>query len=450
MNDALSSLRERWRTIAGAAQGVLLRVPATELGPRDIAHVRSEIAACIDGRGGDVASRARAAALGRTYLGLSALGRAQFLGVLASFSVDRFTVARLARTLEGATDAEEFGVAANALRTALEPPAIALFKQFNSLPSGVKFLVDLRAEVLAIGDDDPALQRLERELRELLASWFDIGFLTLQRITWNAPAALLERIAGYEAVHEVRHWRDLKNRLDTDRRCYAFFHPLMPDEPLIFIEVALTTDIAGAIGPLLDTSAPLEDTQRATTAIFYSISNCQRGLAGISFGNALIKRVVSDLAHDFPHVRTYATLSPLPGFLAWLRSREAADSPLLSTLARRHWYRDPDVVAVVRQPLLQLSAQYLLEEKRRNGNALDPVAHFHLSNGARVERIDWLADLSPKGMRDSAGMMVNYLYARERIDENHEVYSSGGKIAHSSSIRALLNGKTEAPRSKDA
>jgi malonyl-CoA decarboxylase len=439
--DAFAKLLDRWRTIAGAAQSALVRAPAAELGPRERAHVRAELAACIEGRSGEVASRARAAALGETYIRLNRAGRQQFLGVLAEFGPDRSDIARLAAALPDAGDDEAFARAANDVRRALEPPALAVFKQFNSLPAGIKFLVDLRADLLELRADNPPLARLERILRDLLASWFDIGFLSLQRITWDAPASLLERLAAYEAVHEVRNWRDLKNRLDTDRRCYAFFHPLMPDEPLIFIEVALATEIAGAVGPLLDTAAPLENPQRATTAIFYSISNCQQGLSGISFGNALIKRVVADLTREYPQLKTFATLSPVPGFTTWLRTHDAADAPLLAALEHKGWQRDPEVASAVRASLVRLCAHYLLEEKRRDGTARDPVAHFHLSNGARIERINWLADTSSKGLRESAGLMVNYLYQLDKIDENHESYANG-TIAYSPAIKALLNGKT--------
>jgi len=433
----LAGILERWREIAESAQIVFARVPAGDLARRDLPRLRADIQACIDGIGGDVSSRARAAALGRTYLELSDDGKRQFLELLAKPTPDRALVEALAREVAGADDAT-YEAKIGALRAAVEPPATRLFRQFNSLPAGIKFLVDLRADLLRLSAGNATLLRLEHELRDLLGSWFDIGFLDLERITWDAPASLLERLASYEAVHEVRNWRDLKNRLDTDRRCYAFFHPLMPEEPLIFIEVALTSELSTSIEPLLDTAAPIDNPRDATTAIFYSISNCQRGLAGISFGNALIKRVVADLLREFPQLKTFSTLSPIPGFLPWLTSREAQDSPLTATLAKRGWYRDPTIAAAVELPLLRLCAHYLVEEKRRSGEARDPVAHFHLTNGARVERIDWLGDRSAKGLRESAGMMVNYLYRLDQIDENHEAYKSGGKINVSNGVRALL------------
>jgi len=433
----LAGILDRWREIAESAQIAFARVPAGDLARRDLPRVRADIQACIDGIGGDVSSRARAAALGRTYLELNDEGKKQFLDLLAQPVPDRALVEALARDVAGADDAT-YEAKIGALRAAVEPPATRLFRQFNSLPAGIKFLVDLRADLLRLHAGNESLRRLEHELRDLLASWFDIGFLDLQRITWDAPASLLERLASYEAVHEVRNWRDLKNRLDTDRRCYAFFHPLMPEEPLIFIEVALTSELSTSIEPLLDTAAPIGNAREATTAIFYSISNCQRGLAGISFGNALVKRVVADLLHEFPQLKTFSTLSPIPGFLHWLTSREAEDSPLTATLAKRGWYRDQTIATAVEMPLLRLCAHYLIEEKRRSGEARDPVAHFHLTNGARVERIDWLGDRSAKGLRESAGMMVNYLYRLDQIDQNHEAYKSSGKIDVSNSVRALL------------
>ena len=214
--------------------------------------------------------------------------------------------------------------AERALRDALEPPRITLLRQFNALPEGVKFLVDLRAELIDLGRSEPLLAGLGEDLRRLLANWFDIGFLELQRITWESPAALLEKLMAYEAVHEIRGWTDLKNRLEADRRCFAYFHPRMPDEPLIFVEVALVSGMASDVNALLDEAAPVDDPQAADTAIFYSISNCQRGLAGISFGDFLIKRVVDALATELPRLKVFATLSPIPGFRAWLDAQLAA------------------------------------------------------------------------------------------------------------------------------
>jgi malonyl-CoA decarboxylase len=293
---------------------------------------------------------------------------------------------------------------------------------------------------------DPVLQPLEADLKDLLASWFDLGFLEMRRISWDTPASLLEKLGRYEAVHEVRGWSDLKNRLDVDRRCFAFFHPAMPDEPLIFVEVALTGDMSGEMASLLDQRAPVTDPALATNAIFYSISNCQRGLDGISFGNALIKRVVQELAREFRHLRSFATLSPMPGFRSWLETQggAATDVPLKAMFVNRGWARDPESAAALKAPLLQLAAHYLIEGKRGK-RALDPVAHFHLSNGARLERINWLADTSAKGIRESAGMMVNYLYRLDQIDDNQVAYTQDGRVVANPHVSALLAAQRRQP-----
>jgi malonyl-CoA decarboxylase len=280
----------------------------------------------------------------------------------------------------------------------------------------------MREESSRIGKNDPLFEGLADDLRSLLASWFDVGFLELHRITWRSPALILEKIIAYEAVHAIQGWADLKNRLDSDRRLYAFFHPRMPDEPLIFVEVALTRGMAGDIQKLLDEHAPLEDVEKADTAIFYSINNAQRGLNGVSFGNFLIKRVVDALTHELPNLKTFATLSPIPGFRGWAEKNGLAgviDGSNESTL-------------------LPLVARYLNELNPDTGKARDPVAQFHLSNGARMERLNWQADCSAKGLAQSCGVMVNYLYRLSDIEANHEAYTGQGKVAVSTSIKALL------------
>jgi malonyl-CoA decarboxylase len=455
----LSNLRIAWRDIALSARGVLTRGPRSEIAADD-AQLRQQMLQCLDGRGGEVTARVRAAELGRSYLLLDGRGRERFWQILAGeFDVDHSAVERCCARLAEAPAAVERGAAERALRTALEPPRITLMRQFNALPEGVKFLVDRRAELMDFGVQDPLLRGLEEELKQLLANWFDIGFLELKRITWESSAALLEKLMVYEAVHEIRGWNDLKNRLEADRRCFAFFHPRMPDEPLIFVEVALVAGMAGNISALLDETAPIGDPQAADTAIFYSISNCQRGLAGISFGDFLIKRVVDALAGELPRLKVFATLSPVPGFRAWLeRQVETEPQGLLlpgertaiealgidpaggepwTLLDRPVWHEDAGVAAVLRDPLLRLSARYLLRERTARGRTLDPVAHFHLSNGARVERLNWLGDVSVKGMQQSAGIMVNYLYRSADIETNHEAYRGEGRVAAAASIRSL-------------
>ncbi len=428
------------RDVAASAFG-RLRPEPTELGTHDVERLRDEMLACIDGHGGDVATRARAATLAARYDTLSPAGKRRFVELLAEFDADDAAVATAVAGWESASP-EERSRAARRLRQALVPGRIALLRAFNTPPGGVKFLVDLRADLLASATDDPLLHDLELDLKELLASWFDVGFLELRRITWDAPASLLEKLARYEAVHEIRGWTDLKNRLDVDRRCFAFMHPAMPEEPLIFVEVALTHTMSGEMRPLLDTHAPT-DVSHPSHAIFYSISNCQKGLAGISFGNALIKRVVRELSAEFRSLRTFVTLSPIPKFREWLgaqKSPQGVESePLQRLLLSRSWYRDEAMAASLREPLLRLCAHYLMEAKRRNGRALDPVEHFHLSNGARLERLNWLADTSSRGLRESAGMMANYLYQPDRIDHNQEAYATEGAIDASPSVTSLLD-----------
>jgi malonyl-CoA decarboxylase len=456
----LTNLRSAWREIAGSARGVLTGTPRPDLSGEDAGRLHQQMLNCLNGRGGGVTARARAADLGRTYLSLDGSGRERFLQLLArEFDVDHDEISRRCEALIKAGEPGARTAGERALRAALDPPRITLLRQFNALPEGVKFLVDRRAELLDLGERDPLLSGLEDDLKRLLANWFDIGFLELQRITWESPAALLEKLMVYEAVHEIRGWTDLKNRLDADRRCFAYFHPRMPDEPLIFVEVALVSGMASDVHALLDEAAPIGDPHTADAAIFYSISNCQRGLAGISFGDFLIKRVVDALAIELPRLKIFATLSPVPGFRSWLERQvqsgsdelllpaeriaiaalgdEGSETNLLALLDREGWQNDEQIAGVLHEPLIRLCARYLLRERAPSGRTLDPVAHFHLSNGARVERLNWLGDVSAKGLQQSAGIMVNYLYRLGDIEANHEAYRGEGRVAASSGLRNL-------------
>ena len=448
---ALANLRGAWREIADSARGVLTGTPRSDLPVDDARRWRAQMLSCLDGRGGEVTARARSADLGRTYLALDDVGREHFLRLLADeFDADHAAIERCCTALLAASRPKDRTAAEGALRAALLPPRVTLLRQFNALPEGVKFLVDRRAELMALRGRDPALRGLEQDLKGLLANWFDIGFLELKRITWDSPAALLEKLMAYEAVHTIRGWNDLKNRLEADRRCFAFFHPRMPEEPLIFVEVALVSGMTDNIHTLLDEAAPVGDPHRADTAIFYSISNCQRGLAGISFGDFLIKRVVDALATELPRLRIFATLSPVPGFRAWL-TRAAAEGELplpaeasapgsvgdLDMLLDTPDWPETDQAMALKEPLMRLCARYLVHERAPSGRALDPVAHFHLSNGARVERLNWLGDTSVKGLQQSAGIMVNYLYRQADIEANHESYRDAGRVAAAASIRNL-------------
>lgn len=437
----LETLTRVLRDVAGSARVRLTGQLRPDLPDDDLLRLKKQIDDCLHHPGGEVSQRAQAAALGRAFLALSEEGRRRFYTMLlGEYGTDRDEVDRAIAQVQAAGDPEARFKAERALAASLRPPRLSLLTHFNALPEGVKFLVDLRADLQAHVKAERTLKPLDDDLRDLLASWFDIGFLDLERITWSAPATLLERLIAYEAVHEIRSWADLKNRLDSDRRCFAFFHPRMPEEPLIFVEVALTQGIAASVQALLDEQAPALDTARADTAIFYSISNCQRGLAGVSFGDFLIKRVVDRLSHELPQLKLYSTLSPIPGFRAWFDKTQAAEHPALAAaLAEADWHLDPARSAVLAAPLTRLCARYLAEEKS-NGRALDRVAHFHLSNGARIEQVNWLGDTSPAGLKQSYGLMVNYRYKLDEIEGNHEAYVTDGTVAASSAVRKLLKG----------
>ena len=304
--------------------------------------------------------------------------------------------------------------------TAAEPPRQELIRRLNRVPGATGGLVRMRADLLRLGRGEPDLEALDLDFRHLLASWFNRGFLVLRPISWESPAHILEKIIAYEAVHAIDSWDDLRRRLEpADRRCFAFFHPAMPDEPLIFVEVALMRGIAESIQSLLAEGREEKPVEEADTAVFYSISNCQPGLAGISFGNSLIKQVAADLSQELPKLRTFVTLSPLPGFTEWLSETqivaEAADEPVLCALG----------------------AHYLAEAKDRSGMPIDPVARFHLGNGAILHQVHANADRSEKGQGQSAGLMVNYLYDLGRVAQNHERFATKGEVPTSPQVRAL-------------
>ncbi len=453
----VNSVQRVWHDLSASLDGDAV---SNSLEGKSADILLERMRACIEAEGGEVSARARAAQLGEDYLGLNEQGRQRFLELLAeNFAPDPARI-------ESAIDAYRAGTFEDEWRTlqdlqdALVPPRRALLTQFNALPQGVKFLVDMRADLLPFARRSPALTALDREMERLLASWFDIGFLELQRISWDSPAALLEKLIAYEAVHEIRSWTDLRNRLDSDRRLFAFFHPRMPSEPLIFVEVALVNGIAGSIQTLLDEDAPAMDPNAADTAIFYSISNTQEGLRGISFGNFLIKRVVEELKSEFPNLKAFSTLSPIPLFQKWLTDTIAGGDPEILTADDRKrlkktsgnkfgkgdlarlldeggWQGDEDLAEALKPALMRLCARYLLSEKRRD-RPFDPVARFHLSNGAQLERINWLGDRSDKGMRESAGMMVNYLYRIADIDRNHERYAKNGFVTAATAVKSLL------------
>lgn len=339
------------------------------------------------------------------------------------------------------------------LQKTVEAPRQELFRRLNLAPGGTGTLVQMRRRLLLGLKKNPQWAGSESDLGHLLSSWFNRGFLTLQRIDWRTSAIVLEKLIQYEAVHQIQGWDDLRRRLQADRRCYAFFHPALPDEPVIFIEVALTHGMSAMVQPLLDPESPISDTARADCAIFYSITNCQEGLRGISFGNFLIKQVAEDLGREFPRLKTFATLSPIPGFRKWLAAEAAKLASeaqgkqialLLDRLDDTQWFDDKGISAVLQKPLAALCAHYLLHAKQRD-EPLDPVARFHLSNGARLERINWLGDISEAGMVRSAGLMVNYVYKLADVERNHEAYVNDHKVIATPRLEAMAR---EAPLSR--
>ncbi len=358
-------------------------------------------------------------------------------GIAGAYAPDPEAVLRAAEAYVAKHDQDAYRM----LARAVESPRQELFRRINAAPGGTAAIVHMRAALLARKDLSPEARALENDLRHLLISWFNRGFLQFERIEWRTPAAILEKLIEYEAVHEIQGWDDLRRRLDHDRRCFAFFHPALPDEPLIFVEVALTRGMAANIGRLLE---PQETQDGAPdTAVFYSISNCQDGLTGISFGDLLIKQVVDALSSELPRLRTFCTLSPIPGFRAWLDPMLAESPPEWfpaedrALLADDRWAESDTARRRLQKPLSQLCARYLVQEKR-NGRPVDPVARFHLGNGASVGRLNPGADLSEKGLHQSLGMMVNYVYDSDEIVENHEAFVREGKVAVSSQVRGLL------------
>lgn len=426
----------------------------------ELRALRTMLRESFEGIGGETAVRGRLASILVLYAELGDEGRKAFVKLLIDdFGADEAAIRRAIATYTVTTEPRARRRAESELRHALASPRVRILRHFNLLPEGVKFLVALRADVHRYIRQLPEFEVIDEELYALFSSWFDVGNLELRRISWQSPAALLEKLITYEAVHEIRSWSDLRNRMDSDRRCYAFFHPRMPEEPLIFVEIALVAAMASGVHILLDESVPPMDPQAAQAAIFYSISNTQPGLRGVSFGDFLIKRVVEQLSSEFPKLKTFATLSPIPGFRKWLDARlKAKDASLfgpeeaaqlartagaadafegLGLLLERELDKDAETATAIAPVVTHLAARYLVEEKEEE-RPLDPVARFHLGNGARLERINWLADTSPRGLRQSFGVMVNYLYKLGDIEANHEAYARKGRVAISDAVKRNL------------
>jgi malonyl-CoA decarboxylase len=339
--------------------------------------------------------------------------------------------------------AERSSTALAALHAAAEPRRQELFRRLNLAPGGTQRLVRMREDLLKLLRDEPEFARIDADFGHLLGSWFNRGFLVMRHIDWNTPAAILEKIIAYEAVHEIDSWEELRRRVGPeDRRCFAFFHPSMPDEPLVFVEVALTRQVPGSIQAVLEPERDRVEPREATTAVFYSISNCQVGLRGVSFGAFLIKQVAEDLARELPKLETFVTLSPVPGFAAWLEAeaRPDPDTPEARALDKaraERWAEDATRSEALKAILLPLAARYFLDAKRPDGQPPDPVARFHLGNGAQLMDIHWMGDSSDKGLAQSFGIMVNYLYDLDRIEENHEAYAAEGRVIASRKLRNL-------------
>jgi malonyl-CoA decarboxylase len=359
------------------------------------------------------------------YGGLDAAGREHFFARLVrDFSPDRDAV--LAAAQDYHRDPSPAHLAA--LQRVAEPTRQEVFRRMNMAPGGTAALLDLRRELLSLIKEHPELAAVDNDLTHLLGSWFNRGFLQLRRIDWKTPAAILEKLIKYEAVHEIRGFPDLKRRLEHDRRCFAFFHPALEDEPLIFVEVAFVNELPADVAPILAMESAVGDPRRARCAVFYSITNCQPALKGISFGNFLIKQVASDLHAELPNLKLFATLSPIPGLRAWVKGRAPQLVADLESGAT--------VPEDVREKLEGLTAWYLTQEWE-DGHALNAVARFHLGNGARLERLNWMADKSAKGIAQSFGLMVNYVYDLGDVERNHEEYVNRHRVVCSSAVEKL-------------
>ena len=345
------------------------------------------------------------------------------------------------------------------VHAASEPRRQELFRRLNLAPGGTVALVRMREQLLdVLARRDADLGAVDDDFVHLFSSWFNRGFLVLRRIDWSTPAIVLEKIIRYEAVHAIHDWDDLRRRIDPpDRRCFAFFHPALVDDPLIFVEVAITRDIPGAIAPILSSEREVTEIDKARTAVFYSISNCQRGLAGVSFGNFLIKQVVEEISREMPKLSTFVTLSPVVGFADWLkreRAQEASvaltesDKQAFAALDEAGWWTNAETAERLRDPLMRAAAWYYMRARTSRGLPLDAVARFHLGNGARLERIDWLADTSEKAIAQGCGLMVNYLYDLDDIEKNHETYAEGRTVVASNTVQRLLRAPLELVPSK--
>jgi malonyl-CoA decarboxylase len=437
-SDLLTSIAERGRNLLDRGVWSLSQAPVS---PEDVVAL---CLALLSGRG-----EATGAVIARetldAYARLPEAARLAFFSVIArDFGPDQAQLRQAVAAYTSQPDAST----ASKLHYLTEPRRQELFRRLNRAPGGTKDLVAMRADFLKFRRDHPDLALVDADFVHLFASWFNPGFLVLRHIDWGTPANILEKIIRYEAVHQICDWDDLRRRIDPlDRRCYAFFHPALVDEPLIFVEVALTASIPTNIQSLLSADRTPVHPQKARTAVFYSISNCQEGLTGVSFGNFLIKQVVEELRRELPRLDQFVTLSPVPGFMNWLTSGEMApitklEPDLRQQLTEGEWIDSAEINDALRRAVEPLAVEYFLKAKTPRGRPVDPVARFHLGNGARLERINWLGDRSVKGLRESATIMVNYLYDLDEIEANHEAFANNGEIVAASAIKRLVRAKS--------
>jgi malonyl-CoA decarboxylase len=454
--DSRSWLERVWGSVADRGRK-FAPIPAVSIDPLQRAKM---LATSLLSERGEASGAAISRELLKVVLSFSAEQRVQFMVYLADgFQADQEKLGEAARAYLADPSPER----ASRLAACAEPPREELLRRMNMAEGGTAALIKLREEIPSLLRQYPVLSALDTNLRHLFVSWFNRGFLELRQIDWQTPAATLEKLIAYEAVHEIQGWDDLRRRLAPDRRCFAFFHPALPEEPLIFVQVALVDGLTSAVTALLDRDTDLAaQKQRAAladTAIFYSISNCQDGLRGISFGNFLIKQVVEILRAELPSLKHFSTLSPIPGFRKWLDRQLAVDGLLdlgftpeeRTTLVEATGISQAADLSPALQPILmRLCARYLTASPRAPGARIDPVARFHLGNGARLERINWMGNPGARGVRESYGIMVNYLYDPAMIEANHESFVQSGVVARSSGVEALLHlpREEEEPRKK--
>ena len=444
LSGILSAIFERGR--AHARRDAPSEARRARLSRHAAADLPALCARLISADHGEASSVAMAGEILAGWSALDTQGQLDFLVALASgFGPDP---ARLDRAID-AYRAQPGAETVMELHYAAEPPRQEVLRRLNYAPLGAQTLVRMREAALPHLAGHPALRALDADFVHLFSSWFNRGFLVLRRIDWSSPANILEKIIRYEAVHEIRNWDDLRRRLEPhDRRCFAFFHPALVDEPLIFVEVALTGGVPSGIDGLLAAGPSPAAGARPDTAVFYSISNCQTGLKGISFGDFLIKQVVDELQRELPEIKTFVTLSPVPGFAAWLAGQcengdgllPDEDKAVLCRLTGEEWPSDGDLVDQARPRLLRAAAIYLLQAKTPSGKPLDPVARFHLGNGASLRQLDVLGDTSPRALREALGLMVNYQYKLDEIEANHERLARDGYVAAGPDIHRLAAG----------